>query len=380
MKLFYLETLSTTIINNCKKARKRIWIASPYIGGLKSVRSILGVNSTSTLGNARLLVDSSNPENCDYRTLNYLMDIGFKIRTLTMLHAKIYILDNNCIIASANLSERAFTLRKEVGALIDKSDNSELIKIFEEYWKSGIDIKNKFTKTQIKKQRKSFKKPGEFDKNAGNVKPFFKLEVNEDIKGWLKISGFSDSKKREEPLNTTKAKNESFIGCRRFRSDGNPRLKENDIVILSRMGKRKGISDHFIWGRAKVDIPYRDKKDDMESYINRIDNKKGNRNDVIKRMKQWHKGFWIKELEIIEGSKTKYIWVSELKRDYPSLFDKLSINEQSHLKLNDEQLRSINDLFTKRVTVNRKVHNPQGCWINDYIKDKSLWVTKDKVR
>ena len=59
-----------------------------------------------------------------------------RIATLPGVHAKIYIIDDQAIVTSANLTETAFTKRREIGLLPSASESAQTIDIFQSWWKS----------------------------------------------------------------------------------------------------------------------------------------------------------------------------------------------------------------------------------------------------
>lgn len=175
MKTLFRDTLSKEIIKKSNEVKNRIWISSPYIGGEKSVLGILGYKFRSIEDiDLRLLVDISDINNCIYQTLNSLIGFGFQIKTLLGLHAKIYIFDDECVITSANLTGRAFTMKNEIGIALDKTESKSAIQIFEYYYKHGKVI-DKFSDSEISKQKM---KRG--NKNDGN-------EPGEDTKRFFTI-------------------------------------------------------------------------------------------------------------------------------------------------------------------------------------------------
>ncbi len=108
-------------------AKRRVWIVSPYIGRWPAVSALLGANwwlaSTVLL---QVITDTDDPTNVNRGTLLRLLDRG-PVRTIRGVHAKIYIIDDQAIVTSANLTDTAFTKRREVGILLGKTESSDLI-------------------------------------------------------------------------------------------------------------------------------------------------------------------------------------------------------------------------------------------------------------
>jgi len=383
MEILHRKDLSERIVEKLHSHSSRIWIVSPYVGKLNKVAGILGNNFRTK--NLKILVDVSNPTNCDYETLNYLIDKGFEVKSLQMLHAKIYIADNESFITSANLSETAFRKRSEIGVLLNDDYINDIELVFIEYWNEGKAV-YKYSEREIESQKKKFKSPGEkrsnFDKNSLSVKTFYDIPEYHKAQPWLKISGMDTYEEKIKPLIIKNVKKESFLGCK---SNGKPGLRENDFVVLSRMGIHNDKSDHFIWGRAIVDIPYRGEKDDARTYKNRI--KKSNFKNssdyfrIMESINRWYRGFWIKNLEIIKDP-SKYIWLSELTDSSKErLIGVKSVRQQSHIKLSSVKVDIINKKMDRIFKRSGKIYaEPNEAWFNKFIKKESLKVYKEDIR
>src|SRR4051794_39146965 len=99
----------------CDKAKERIWITSPFIGDPSSVRRILGNRwLTKSSMTVRLLTDLSNQSCKDPRSIRHFSNVG-QVRSLEGMHAKIYIIDDDVLVTSANLTSTAFSARYEIG-------------------------------------------------------------------------------------------------------------------------------------------------------------------------------------------------------------------------------------------------------------------------
>lgn len=125
-------------------ARQRVWIASPYIGRWPAVSALLGANwwlSRTVL--LRVITDIADPKNVNQGTLARLFDRG-SVSSLKGVHAKIYIVDDRALVTSANLTETAFTKRREIGVLLEASESKDVIAIFDTWWRefaSEVDPK-----------------------------------------------------------------------------------------------------------------------------------------------------------------------------------------------------------------------------------------------
>lgn len=133
MKVISEKHLSSELRKMGDCAKKRLWIASPFIGNPRIVRKILGNKwQKNPAIDVRLLTDISNAF-IDRETIKLFLD-QYKIRTIKGLHAKIYIVDNSSIITSANLTAAGFSKRYEAGALLSSKDIVALVKLYEKWW------------------------------------------------------------------------------------------------------------------------------------------------------------------------------------------------------------------------------------------------------
>ena len=126
-----------TLRDRCDNATRRIWIASPFIGSLKDIQKIIGGKWMRPSIDCRILTD---------------VDAGFirkdafeefskyqvEIRTLLSLHAKIYIVDDWCLVTSANLTGTAFLCRYEMGVTLDSINDVE--NAFLNWWGQGTIV------------------------------------------------------------------------------------------------------------------------------------------------------------------------------------------------------------------------------------------------
>ena len=133
MKVIHEQSLSNTIATLSRRARTRIWVASPYIGSVDAISRILSNPWNKALLNLRLLTDLGECSREAHPALTEFFRYG-KIRSLRGLHAKIYILDDHVIVTSANLTATAFTRRYEMGVLLSASISAGAIAAFESWW------------------------------------------------------------------------------------------------------------------------------------------------------------------------------------------------------------------------------------------------------
>lgn len=125
------QKLVDTLRAHCDSAQKRIWIASPFIGHLNDIERILGLQWKNKELDRKVLTDVDSGFIID-ETFSAFKSAGMMIKSLLSLHAKIYIVDDWCLITSANLTGTAFSKRYEVGE--DISNISDVEKLFETWW------------------------------------------------------------------------------------------------------------------------------------------------------------------------------------------------------------------------------------------------------
>lgn len=126
------ERMVKTLRDHCDSAQKRIWIASPFIGHLNDIERILGIQwKINKRLDCKILTDVDTGFILE-DTFSAFKSAGMKIKSLLSLHAKIYIIDDWCLITSANLTGTAFSMRYEVGE--DSSDVGDVEKLFLTWW------------------------------------------------------------------------------------------------------------------------------------------------------------------------------------------------------------------------------------------------------
>lgn len=214
MKILYGQNLVNALHELMLTSKYRIWIAVPYIGGLTSIKKILGSKWYDDQNIAlRVITDVSNTAAIDSQSLTMFYQRG-EVKSLIGLHAKIYIIDQKCLITSANLTNTAFTRRHEVGFIVEQAQ--EAIQLFENLWIQSEDIKLE----KIKTIKKSTKKSAE-EENAPGLKQLWQLPQDEVV--------------------TIKEKNNQFINYYRIVADFRNfadkyakfhRLWENDPIFF----------------------------------------------------------------------------------------------------------------------------------------------------
>ena len=126
--------LGKTVRTLSDSAQSRVWIVSPYIGRWPAVASLLGAKWwQGSLLPLRVITDVSVTSNVNLGTLRKLANRG-TVKSLPGVHAKLYIFDDLAIVTSANLTETAFTKRREVGLLLDANEAKDVIGLFDTWW------------------------------------------------------------------------------------------------------------------------------------------------------------------------------------------------------------------------------------------------------
>lgn len=141
--VFSEQQLVDILRDKCDNAQKRIWIASPYIGALKDIYTIISGKWILPSIDCRILTDINNGF-VRQDTFDEFIKNQVEIRTLDSLHAKIYLIDDWCLITSANLTGTAFYYRYEIGT--DNIDTIEVENVFSNWWNLAKQVSNIVTK------------------------------------------------------------------------------------------------------------------------------------------------------------------------------------------------------------------------------------------
>ena len=129
------QSLVNTLREHCDQAKKRIWIASPYIGTFKDVQKIIGGNWMRSHIDFRVLTDVESGFIRHDTYTGFMASPHTEIRSLFNLHAKIYLIDDWCLLTSANLTGMAFSARHEVGQVV--SGLEQVVKLFDQWWRKA---------------------------------------------------------------------------------------------------------------------------------------------------------------------------------------------------------------------------------------------------
>lgn len=129
------QNLVNALREHCDQAKKRIWIASPYIGSFKDVQKIIGGNWIRSHIDFRVLTDVESGFIRNDTYTGFMASPHTEIRSLFNLHAKIYLIDDWCLLTSANLTGMAFSARHEVGQVV--SGLEQVVKLFDQWWRKA---------------------------------------------------------------------------------------------------------------------------------------------------------------------------------------------------------------------------------------------------
>ena len=129
------QHLVNALREHCDQAKERIWIASPYIGSFKDVQKIIGGNWMRSHIDFRVLTDVESGFIRHDTYTGFIASPHTEIRSLFNLHAKIYLIDDWCLLTSANLTGMAFSARHEVGQVV--SGPEQVVKLFDQWWKKA---------------------------------------------------------------------------------------------------------------------------------------------------------------------------------------------------------------------------------------------------
>jgi len=101
----------------------------------------------------RVITDISDPRNANRGTLLHFIDRG-TVKSIPGVHAKVYIFDSCVLLTSANLTETAFTKRREIGTLLNEQESAEVIQIFEIWWRLAEAL-NETALSELEKSAKT---------------------------------------------------------------------------------------------------------------------------------------------------------------------------------------------------------------------------------
>ena len=181
--ILYGNALVNKIRYEFERAKNRIWIVVPFIGSWNEVKKIMGTRWIHNLDiEMKILTDTRNEGFINPLTISQFLHRA-EVKTLDGLHAKIYIIDNEVFITSANLTGAAFSKRYEICYYTNISDTSDLIDLFENWWDIAKAVNVDWEPQVLPKTKNS-------ENDAGNLNGLKRLWKLPD--GSIKIIYFND--------------------------------------------------------------------------------------------------------------------------------------------------------------------------------------------
>ena len=157
--IYSYSSLASTLRAHCDNAEHRIWICSPFIGGGKDILRIIGGSWRRSDIDFKVITDIETgfirQDTFDEFNSNHPRSI----KSLKGLHAKVYIVDDWCLVSSANLTGTAFSKRYEIG-----TDDVSLVEV-ESFYKALWDNK----KSEVVESWRKGKKQSQIEFEDGPV-------------------------------------------------------------------------------------------------------------------------------------------------------------------------------------------------------------------
>lgn len=113
--IYCYDSLAKILRSHCNSVKHRIWICTPFIGGRKDVLRIIGGSWKRNDIDFRVITDIETGFIRQDTFDEFIESHPNSIKSLKSLHAKIYIVDDWCLVSSANLTGTAFSKRYEIG-------------------------------------------------------------------------------------------------------------------------------------------------------------------------------------------------------------------------------------------------------------------------
>ena len=204
-----------------RDADQKLILISPYLKLSKDFKELLSYrNSKDKITTVIFGKQELNPNE-----MKFLQSLRFVILKYNQnLHAKCYLNDNKMIITSLNLYEFSMNNNKEMGVLIDKSNESDK-ELFEDAYKEiefidGTSERFEFTsipektkKKEVKQESKSYSKKSNFSKSYYKTTKELSVETgisSRKINSWL-VDNKLMYKKQEDWIATKKGKESGAI-------------------------------------------------------------------------------------------------------------------------------------------------------------------------
>lgn len=132
--IYTVSSLAKTLRAHCDNAKYRIWICAPFIGSKKDMLCIIGGSWKRRDIDFRIIVDIETGFIQQDSFNEFINNHPNSIKSLKSLHAKVYIIDDWCLVSSANLTGTAFSKRYEIGT--DDVNLSEVVTFFNSLWEN----------------------------------------------------------------------------------------------------------------------------------------------------------------------------------------------------------------------------------------------------
>jgi uncharacterized protein YerC len=250
--ILHSQNLVNTLRHKCDTAQHRIWIASPFIGSINEVKKIIGGSWMKTSIDFKVLtdIDAGFIKKDTYKEFKqYAADI----RSLKSLHAKIYIIDDCCLLTSANLTGTAFSRRYEIGTIInDSNDFKDIELLFTTLWNKATIVRA--VKAITHSSQHEYEDGVLFSKHC-NLPPYTKAHYlsdqyedncklyNDFAKDYQKITG-----RNQEMVNdgySLLQEIDYFLNYLYHDHEDTPSLNVNILQILSATQKEKQLKKYF---------------------------------------------------------------------------------------------------------------------------------------
>lgn len=132
--IYCYDSLAKILRSHCNSVKHRIWICTPFIGGRKDVLRIIGGSWKRNDIDFRVITDIETGFIRQDTFDEFIESHPNSIKPLKSLHAKIYIVDDWCLVSSANLTGTAFSKRYEIGT--DDVNISNVEAFFNSLWEN----------------------------------------------------------------------------------------------------------------------------------------------------------------------------------------------------------------------------------------------------
>ena len=224
----YLRTsgISAELEDLIRNAREKVYIISPYLKLSDSIRELINDKEREKI-EVRIIFGKQelNPTEMSFlENLKYV-----RLYFSNNLHAKCYLNESKMIITSMNLYEFSQQNNREMGILIERSNEEDKI-VYDEAWKDIESIRNNAVDFAYAKVNISERNPSTTTQNS-----------SKENKGVEQNS--NNSSVSNKYLSTTALSKEIGLSSKELFSqleNLNWIIRKNDDWVLTSMGERKG--------------------------------------------------------------------------------------------------------------------------------------------